>query len=265
MERQIMNRFLFTKSVILLKEIETVMYRFETNAAVFLKLRDRFKQERISVQVLRQIQTDLDQKTFSELCDSIDKLDIAINFLKSDFSDSESLLSDSLVNILNDDDNLVSQKIFQCKYMQCLWMTLTLERTKRRQKNNMESFCCISSAFTQKLSGEQLTALKINLNNFKIEQLDYLSKTIFECLMLTIDMPQKNEEYVDMSKVGLKDAIESYLYDPPYEHEAPTPDWLQIFVNDLPKDGDSRLICCHVVETWVTIHKTLANKRDQML
>ncbi|CAG2200545.1 unnamed protein product [Mytilus edulis] len=88
----------------------------------------------------------------------------------------------------------------------------------------LESFCCISSAFTQKLSEEQLTALKINLNNLKIEQLDYLSKTIFECLMLTIDMPQKNEEHVDMSKVGLKDAIEFYLYDPPYEHEAPTPD-----------------------------------------
>ncbi|OPL21215.1 hypothetical protein AM593_08590, partial [Mytilus galloprovincialis] len=92
LERQLMDRFLFTKSVVLLKEIDTVVYRSETtNAVVFIQLRDRIKQEKISAPVLSQIQKDLIQKPFPELCDTMDKLDIAISFLKSVGSDPESM------------------------------------------------------------------------------------------------------------------------------------------------------------------------------
>ncbi|CAC5380698.1 RNF213 [Mytilus coruscus] len=249
--------------------IDTVVYRSETtNAVVFIQLRDRIKQEKISAPVLSQIQKDLNQKPFPELCDTMDKLDIAISFLKSVGSDPESPLSDFMVNILKIDDSLVSQKAQQsckCKHIQSLWMTLALEKTKLLENNDKDSFDNISSAFKQKLSEGQSDALYEILNNLQIEHLDYLSQMIFDCLLLTIDIPQKDEESVDMSKVGLKEAIESYLYDPPYVNEGPTPDWLQRFVNALPKDGDSRLLCCHGIEIWVIINEIFNDKKDQML
>ncbi|VDH89970.1 Hypothetical predicted protein [Mytilus galloprovincialis] len=269
LERQLMDRFLFTKSVILLKEIDTVVYRSETtNAVVFIHLRDRIKQERISASLLSQIQTDLIQKTFPEVCDSIDKLDIAISFMKSVGCDPESPLSDFMINILKIDESLVSQKAQQsckCKHIQCLWVTLALEKTKRLENNNKESFDNISSAFKQKPSEEQNDTLYEILDILQVEQLESLSQMIFDCILLTIDMPQKDEESVDMSKVGLKEAVESYLYDPPYANEALTPDWIQRFVTALPKDGESRLLCCHSVETWITINEIFTDKKDQML
>ncbi|XP_076109129.1 E3 ubiquitin-protein ligase rnf213-alpha-like [Mytilus galloprovincialis] len=269
LERQLMDRFLFTKSVVLLKELDTVVYRSETtNAVVFIQLRDRIKQEKISAPVLSQIKKDLNQKPFPELCDTMDKLDIAISFLKSVGSDPESPLSDFMVNILKIDDSLVSQKAQQfckCKHIQSLWMTLALEKTKLLENNDKESFDNIASTFKQKLSEGQSDALYEILNNLPIEQLDYLSQMIFDCLLLTIDIPQKDEESVDMSKVRLKEAIESYLYDPPYVNETPTQDWLQRFVNALPKDEDSHLLCCHGVEIWVIINEIFTDKKVQML
>ncbi|VDI64880.1 Hypothetical predicted protein, partial [Mytilus galloprovincialis] len=269
LERQLMDRFLFTKSVVLLKELDTVVYRSETtNAVVFIQLRDRIKQEKISAPVLSQIKKDLNQKPFPELCDTMDKLDIAISFLKSVGSDPESPLSDFMVNILKIDDSLVSQKAQQfckCKHIQSLWTTLALEKTKLLENNDKESFDNISSTFKQKLSEGQSDALYEILNNLPIEQLDYLSQMIFDCLLLTIDIPQKDEESVDMAKVGLKEAIESYLYDPPYVNETLTQDWLQRFVNALPKDEDSRLLCCHGVEIWVIINEIFTDKKEQML
>lgn len=55
-----------------------------------------------------------------------------------------------------------------------------------------ESFGYISLVFKQKLSKGQSDALKKILNNLQIEQLDYLSQMTFDCLLLTIDMPQKD-------------------------------------------------------------------------
>ena len=63
--------------------------------------------------MLSQIQIELhnDQKTFPDLCNSMDKLDIAIGFLKSVGSDPEILLNDFMVNTLKIDNTFVSQKV----------------------------------------------------------------------------------------------------------------------------------------------------------
>ncbi|VDI18579.1 Hypothetical predicted protein, partial [Mytilus galloprovincialis] len=111
LERQLMDRLLFTKSVILMKDIDTALYRSETtNAVVFSSLRDKIRQERISPAVLGQIQEELRTKRLPELCDSIDHLDIAISFLKSVGCDPENPLSDFMINILKLGASFVSQK-----------------------------------------------------------------------------------------------------------------------------------------------------------
>ncbi|VDI81905.1 Hypothetical predicted protein [Mytilus galloprovincialis] len=264
-ERQLKDRFLFKKSIVILKEIDTIVYKSETtNAEVFIQLRDRIKQERLSAPILSQIQVDLKQNTFPELCDHMDKLDIAISFLKSVGSDPESPLSNFMVNILQIDSSFISQKVQQsckCKHVQCLWMTLALEKTKRLENNNKESFGYISLVFKQKLSEGQSDALNKLLNNLQIEQLDYLSQMTFDCLLLTIDMPQK-----DMSKDSFENAVICmHLMDPPYANQAPAPVWLERFLEALSKDKDSQLNCSYAIDTWVLIHEILTDKKNKML
>ncbi|CAG2239384.1 RNF213 [Mytilus edulis] len=123
------------------------------------------------------------------------------------------LCSYALLFFLLEKQNLFLQKYCQQSKIN-LWDDFGTGETKLLENNDKESFDNISSTFKQKLSEGQSDALYEILNNLPIEQLDYLSKMIFDCLLLTIDIPQKDEESVDMSKVRLKEAIESYLYDP---------------------------------------------------
>ncbi|CAC5422253.1 RNF213 [Mytilus coruscus] len=268
LERQLMDRLLFTKSVILLKEIETVVYRSETtNAIVFTTLRDKIRQERISPAVVGQIEEELRSKTFPDLCGSMDTLDIAISFLKSVGAEPESLLNDFIVNILKIDHYFVSQKAqmcCKCKHVQSLWITLALEKTKRLEKHYEESFDGVSSAFKEKLSEEQSRALYDIFGNLQIEQLACMSEIIFECILLNIDIPKKDEESVDMSREGFKEALSTYLFDPPYVNEALTPDWLKHVVDALPLEENTRIFCCHVVETWVFINEMYTEKKDEI-
>ncbi|CAG2226879.1 RNF213 [Mytilus edulis] len=268
LERQLMDRLLFTKSVILLKEIDTVVYRSETtNAIVFNTLRDKIRQERISPAVVGQIEEELRSKTFPDLCGSMDTLDIAISFLKSVGADPESLLNDFIVNILKIDHFFVSQKAqmsCKCKHVQSLWITLALEKTKRLEKHYEESFDGVSSAFKEKLSEEQIRVLNHIFGNLQIEQLAFMSEIIFECIMLNIDIPKKDEESVDMSREGFKEALSTYLFDPPYLNEALTPDWLQQVVDALLLEEKTRILCSHVVETWVFINDLFTEKKDEL-
>ncbi|CAG2195613.1 RNF213 [Mytilus edulis] len=225
----------------LLPMIDTVVYRSETtNDIVFNTLRDKIRQERISPAVICQIKEELRSKTFPDLCGSMDTLDIAIMFLKSVGADPESLLNDFIVNLLQIDHFFVSQKAqmyCKCKHVQSLWITLALEKTKRLEKHYEESFDCVSFAFKEKLSEEQRCALYDIFGNLQIEQLAFMSEIIFEFILLNIDIPNEDEELKNMDRDGFKEALSTYLFDPPYLNEALTPDWLQHVVDALPLEG----------------------------
>jgi hypothetical protein len=38
------------------------------------------------------------------------------------------------------------------------------------------------------------------LDTLQLEQVEILMETLFECIILTIDIPQRDEDFVDMSK-----------------------------------------------------------------
>ena len=59
----------------------------------------------------------------------------------------------------------------------------------------------MSSAFKQKLSDDQTEALEEILKTLEKEQLYVLTEMLFECIILAIDIPQKDEDYVDMSRI----------------------------------------------------------------
>ena len=68
-------------------------------------------QEKLKPAVQSQICGEVRLKSYPDLCESLDKLDITISFLKSVGSDPESFLHDFMSNTLKMDNPLPSQKV----------------------------------------------------------------------------------------------------------------------------------------------------------
>lgn len=70
-----------------------------------------FFQTRINNSVHSQICGELQVRSYTELCESLDKLDIAVKFLKSVGMDPKSCLSDFMTKTLKMDNPFPSQKV----------------------------------------------------------------------------------------------------------------------------------------------------------
>ncbi|XP_071137099.1 E3 ubiquitin-protein ligase rnf213-alpha-like [Mytilus edulis] len=273
LERQLMDRFLFSKSIINnINEIETITYRSEsTNAVVFKSLCLRVKQERLNPAVQSQICGELRLKSFPDLCESMDKLDIAISFLKSVGSDPESSLSDFMTNTLKIDNPFPSPKAHQasrCKNTMSLWITFAMERAKCLAKYDKKAFEGISENFKNALTEENINNIEDILNKLPLEQIDVLVELLFECIVLKIDVPQNmdDEDYVDMSKICLRDTLIGYLDACPYEEEDLTiDDTLMTAIGQLPSDKEdpNRILTAQSIEVWSLVNKVFTSKQRQ--
>ncbi|CAG2212879.1 RNF213 [Mytilus edulis] len=272
LERQLMDRFLFSKSLITkIQEIETITYRSEsTNAVVFKSLYLRVKQERLNPAVLSQICGELRLKSYPDLCESLDKLDIAISFLKSVGSDPESSLNDFMTNTLKMDNPFPSQKAQQatrCKHTMSLWITLAMERAKFLAKYDKKAFEGISENFKKPLTEDQTQSVEDILNKLPIELIDVFVELLFECIVLKIDVPQNidDEDYVDMSKICLRDALIGYLDACPYEEDLTIEDTLMTAIGQLPSDKEdpNRILTAQSIEVWSLVNKVFTSKQRQ--
>ena len=64
-----------------------------------------------------------------------------------------------------------------------------------------DSFEGVSSVFKEGLTDDLTGVLCELLDTLQLEQVEILMETLFECIIFTIDIPQRDEEFVDMSKV----------------------------------------------------------------
>ena len=63
-----------------------------------------------------------------------------------------------------------------------------------------DSFEGLSSVFKKGLTDDQTDVLYELLDTLQLEHVEILMETLFECIIFTIDIPQRDEECVDMSK-----------------------------------------------------------------
>ncbi|XP_063441660.1 E3 ubiquitin-protein ligase rnf213-alpha-like [Mytilus trossulus] len=268
LERQLMDRFLFSKSIITgIAEIETITYRSEsTNAVVFKTLCDKVQQERLSPAVRSQICAEIRMKPAADLWESLDKLDIAISFLKSVGSDPDSSLSDFITNTLKIDNPLLSPKAQQssrCKHTMSLWMTLALERAKEIAKNNRKAFEGISENFKKNLSEEQRKVLIDIISSLPIEQIDTLVEVIFECIVFKVDVPLDDEEEELFSKVSFHDTLIGYMDTCPYEDDTQLDVTLKEVIDQIPSDDKFSIVTCQSVEFWHLVQKIHMDKQKR--
>ncbi|VDI24291.1 Hypothetical predicted protein, partial [Mytilus galloprovincialis] len=268
LERQLMDRFLFSKSIITgIPEIETITYRSEsTNAVVFKTLCDKVQQERLNPAVRSQICAEIRMKPAADLWESLDKLDIAISFLKSVGSDPDSSLSDFITNTLKIDNPFSSPKAQQssmCRHTMSLWMTLALERAKEIAKNNRKAFEGISENFKKNLTEEQRKVIIEFINSLPIEQIDTLVEVIFECIVFKVDVPQDDEEEELFSKVSFHDTLIGYMDTCPYEEDKQLDETLKEVIDLIPSDDQFGVVTCQSVEFWHLVQKINLDKQKR--
>ncbi|XP_071122875.1 E3 ubiquitin-protein ligase RNF213-like [Mytilus edulis] len=266
LERQLTDRFLFSKSVITgIEEIEMFRYRTEfTNALVFDELSQRIKQERISATIQNQIQSELQEIEFSDVCDSLVKLDIGISFLKSVGSNPDSLLFDFMSKILKIEDPFLSSKAQQftkCKNTLSWWITLSLQREiqQAKSKYNQNQFDSLSDSFKEPLKKEQLETINGIMNSLSLDYIHILLVITFECILLRLDIPDSG----NLAKISLQEVLIPYIDSSPYENDRLVDEYLKEAITKLPSDESiEKVTTAQIVDFWKTMNKLLVSKEQ---
>ncbi|WAR07347.1 R213A-like protein [Mya arenaria] len=135
LESQIMDRFLFSKSRIDIGnylQIDQMVYRTEfTNAAVFEILEEKIPQRALGIAVKKQISEEI--KSLPDLCRFLDNLDIAISFLKTTGGNQSENMNTFMVETLQMEHAMTSQKAQQsCEFQHAksLWLLLSYLKSK---------------------------------------------------------------------------------------------------------------------------------------
>ncbi|XP_061169142.1 E3 ubiquitin-protein ligase RNF213-like [Saccostrea echinata] len=264
LERQLMDRILFSKSVIEmpLSEFPIMTYASErTNASVFRDLRRNVKQEPLAPVVVHQICTEF--KSYPDICDALKKLDIAISFLKSVGGDIEMNLESFMSQTLQIENPFPTQKVkmsCQCKHAQALWIALTLTKTKNQSCFQEDTFEGISGDFRKEMDEKERKALQNMCKDKEIslEKINCLVDMMFECISLQITIPA--DEEFDMASLSLRDTLMEYSQAPCYDipqKVQDTPD-----VTDLIQKIPASILNTKAIDVWLCVY-TIYTEKDR--
>ncbi|KAK3098458.1 hypothetical protein FSP39_019662 [Pinctada imbricata] len=239
-ERQLADRFFFSKSV-----IKIAVEEEQLNSGVRHQIREEFR-------------------SYEEVCESLDRLDIAISFLKSDNVEPDTPLDQYLSHTLRMEYSFPSQR---CKHVQSLWLTLAQLKTTYQTCYRQESFENISKEFRKDLTDNQRSMVETFTVDLIPERLAVILDILFECIVLTISIPQNpdDDDYRDMTKQSLRDELIGYLTSLPYEgyieyelHQ----DWLEEMIGQIPGNSDdtSRILTEQSVDMWLLLHAIYIQK-----
>ncbi|XP_062572465.1 E3 ubiquitin-protein ligase rnf213-alpha-like [Saccostrea cucullata] len=268
LERQLMDRFLFSKSVIDMPvyEFEMMTYRSETtNAVVFRHLRQKIKQEPLTPAVANQISEEI--RAYPDLCQTLDKLDITISFLKSVGGDANMSLEKFMTQTLKMENPFPSQKARSscvCKHAQSLWITLAMEKTKRQASHKEDAFEGVSGELRVDLHPDQRDIITSFCEELSVERLELLLDTLFECIMLTITVPKgTDDDDLDMTKLSLRDTMIGYLSAPQYDLDLTYPGWMTDLVGRIPNEGENftKIMNNQAVDVWLFLYAIYSQKR----
>ncbi|VDI81602.1 Hypothetical predicted protein [Mytilus galloprovincialis] len=273
LERQLMDRFLFSKSVIIgLNEIDVFTYRAEnTNGAVLDALSKRIVQEKIPHVLQGQIELELRKIPFSDLCESLDILDVAISFLKSVGTEKpQTLLYNFMTKVLKMEKSFPSQKAQQsimCCHAMSWWMKLALERATSLMKYNQEPFEGIADNFTKPLTEKQKSFLEKTFSALPLDAISSLVELMFEFIVLKIDIQidLEDDSYCNISDKSLCDYLKEFPDSLPYNESSVVDISLLKVIDSLTTDQneDNQITIGHSVNFWTFINNMLITKHHQ--
>ncbi|XP_053396335.1 E3 ubiquitin-protein ligase rnf213-alpha-like isoform X2 [Mercenaria mercenaria] len=261
LERQLMDRFLFSKSRIDVGRvlmIDQMVYRTEfTNAEVFRKLADKIPQETLSAAVKTQICGEI--RSLPDLCTSLDNLDITISFLKSTGGQPDKTLHEFMEKTLQMETTIHSQKAQQScefRHAQSLWLLLSLQKSKKMMDHNQHTestFESLLREFHEELPDELLILYRGYMKKLSIDKLSQLVEVLHEYILLVVAVRQnpEDDDYTDTTNNKLGE----WLYG--YADSFDNPPLDMAVLTDFPKD----ILYKHSVHAWVSSYGMLREKQ----
>lgn len=209
-EQQIISRFLLGKPLITLNGLPTLVNRHDRNYEIILKvIKEKVKQEPLQTLTLFAVAGEL--HSYSEVCDALSMLEVALGFLAMTGGEPHMQLSSYLEEVLQM-GNQMAQHIFKAFGMCCLkhcvalWQLLASLKSENMLRLKRDPFVGVSEKYKQAL-GEDEHRLLIGF--FSKNSADTFLLEMHEFLVLFLKKPNATDTY--RPGWGLKDTLVSYM------------------------------------------------------
>lgn len=237
-QQQIVSRFLLGKPLITLNGIPTLVNRHDRNYEVILKdVKSKIMQEPLQTLTQMAVSTQLD--SYSEVCDALSTVEIALGFLAMTGGDPSMQLSSYLEEVLKMENQTpphILKALSMCSLKHCvgLWQLLGSLKSEGLLKLKRDPFGDVSRKYKQALGAGkrvQLTAF------FSKNSADAFLLEMHEFLVLVLNKPDATETF--KPEWGLKDTLVSYIERK--DMDAPP---------DVEDQFPEEICLSHYVETW---------------
>ncbi|RVE69569.1 hypothetical protein OJAV_G00078990 [Oryzias javanicus] len=237
-QQQIISRFLLGKPLLTLNGIPTLMNRHERNYEIIFKdVKGKVKQESLQNLTLASIAGEL--QSYSEVCEALSTLEVALGFLAMTGGDPHMQLSHYLEEVLQMGSQ-VAQHILKTLSMCCLkhcvalWQLLASLKSENMLRLKRDPFVGISDDYKKALGEDEhrlLTAF------FSVCNADTFLLEMHEFMVLVLKTPDATDTY--KPDWGLKETLMPYM------------DRKDL---DIPQDVEElfpeQICLCHYVEAW---------------
>ncbi|KAG7242861.1 hypothetical protein INR49_018116 [Caranx melampygus] len=210
-QQQIVSRFLQGKPLITLNGIPTLVNRHDRNYEIILKdVKEKVKQEPLQTLTLFAVAGEL--HSYSEVCEALSTLEVALGFLAMTGGEPHMQLSCYLEEVLQMGNQMaphILKALSMCCLKHCvvLWQLLaSLKSENMLIKLKRDPFVGISETYRQALGEDEQRLLT---GFFSKSSADTFLLEMHEFLMLVLKSPNASETY--RPDWGLKDTLLSYM------------------------------------------------------
>ncbi|XP_077086723.1 E3 ubiquitin-protein ligase rnf213-alpha [Siphateles boraxobius] len=209
-QQQIMTRFLQGKPHITINGIPTLVNRQDRNYEIILKdVKGKVQQE--PLQPLTQHDLVKDLQSYSDVCEALSTVQLALGFLAMTGAEPHMQLSSYLKDVLQMTDHMGShiyKALSRCSLKHCvaLWQLLSSLKSETMLRLKRDPFVGIGEEYKRPLQEKQKTLLS---SFFTKSSADAFLLEMHEFLLLVLKNPKATDTF--KPDWGLKDTVVSYL------------------------------------------------------
>ncbi|ESO94720.1 hypothetical protein LOTGIDRAFT_232244 [Lottia gigantea] len=260
-ENQAVDRLFSRKSRILTNgpviPIETMLFKADSsNALVFTAIRNLIPQIHLNSVVKRQITEELQKLT--NICDSINNLDVATSFVKSLGGEPEMNIHIFMSDTLKMQSSLMSPTArSECKlqHIQSLWLILSFAKEKILTLRKKDSFVDFEEGLNVKVEDSDKTVIEEECKKLSIEKLEVILHFIYENILLKIAQPE-----VEYREMKLKELLCVELENcSNFAHRPPEYDKVN---GDIFLTWPENVLGIHAIHVWKTILHVFTKKDE---
>ncbi|KAJ3600958.1 hypothetical protein NHX12_031931 [Muraenolepis orangiensis] len=206
-QQQVLTHFLQGRPIITFQGLPTLVNRHDRDYVIILKdVKDKVKLE--AVQSLTSTCLAAELRSYSEVCDALSTVEVALGFLAMTGGVPHMLLAGYLEEVLRMQDQTPPHALSMCRLMHCvaLWQLLTSLKSQNMMRIKRDPFAGFPAEYKQALGDEDRRLLS---SFFSKTVADGFLLEIHELLQLELKKPAAHHDF--SPQWGLKDTVVAYM------------------------------------------------------